>query len=342
MASASSNSLGAAEHMVSLSDVEESMLPFLPDEEAAKYLSAATTLIKGEKAAVQSLCAKRNGWNVSLRGSGIHSDSKRPFGEIKMELAAKVVSRAREFLVRKWARGTADGAAEHATDDTPSSEHGVEEHASEHEAADTSRQAKGVDATVEVAMHGAGSTEGAVAPEPPAKRQRSLLEALAVQERPRGTETVSGSTPVRKKVEEADRSQNRADHEENDRADESDGVADGSPAEDAAISLPFANLFPRQSGATMEVLRWVDANPKDAKVAGLAVELRTWERRLRDGSLNDQSDRFAMMRECAIELSRKRRWSGLEGHMAVVRDHYLSRIEGLRMRTALSDCSCRP
>ena len=83
-----------AEHISTLTDVLRVCAPLLPDVEADRFHSAATILIEGKRGPVRSLCAKNKGWDVSLRGSGLSSDTMRSIAEVRRDLESKVISGA--------------------------------------------------------------------------------------------------------------------------------------------------------------------------------------------------------------------------------------------------------
>ena len=69
-----------AECISTTTDVLRACAPLLPDVEASRFHSAATILNEGKQGPVQSLCAKKKGWDASLRGSGLRPGTKRSCG----------------------------------------------------------------------------------------------------------------------------------------------------------------------------------------------------------------------------------------------------------------------
>jgi hypothetical protein len=80
----------------------------LPDVEANRFHSAATILNEGKQGPVRSLCAKKKGWDVSLRGSGLRLGTKRAIADVTRDLASEVISGARGLVARKYAGGVAE------------------------------------------------------------------------------------------------------------------------------------------------------------------------------------------------------------------------------------------
>ncbi len=90
-----------AEHISTLTDVLRVCAPLLPDVEADRFHSAATILIEGKQGPVRSLRAKNKGRDVSQRGSGLSSDTRRSLAEVRRDLESKLISGARERIARK-------------------------------------------------------------------------------------------------------------------------------------------------------------------------------------------------------------------------------------------------
>ena len=100
-----------AEYISTLTDVLRVCANLLPDVEADRFHSAATILIEGKRGPVRSLCAKNKGWDVSLRGSSLSSDTKRSIAEVRHDLESRVISGARGLIAWKDGLGVSASLA---------------------------------------------------------------------------------------------------------------------------------------------------------------------------------------------------------------------------------------
>ncbi len=100
-------------------------------------------------------------------------------------------------------------------------------------------------------------------------------------------------------------------------------------AEQLAGHLPFWRLFPQQTDAVTEVLRWIVCRPKDDKCTQLYCELVRWHDTLQH---DNRESRLRCFRECRVGLPRKENDEDKDRHAAIARAHYSPMLWSLRMR----------